>query len=247
MSDTALAERWEREPALSASAARRWSAYARVTVMGWLTLVAVVAGTGLLLTGPLADSALLRWDERLPVQWERARDATSTTWSHIGSMAGDTLTVVGIAVAVGIGLLILRRWASVLLLATAMLTEVTVFVTTTLLVERDRPDVVQMDVSPPTSSFPSGHTAAATALALSLALIVTWHVSSTAVKTAAWSLAVLVGPTVAVARVYRGMHHPTDVAVGLLLGAACVLLAWLAVQAWATDPDLETHPTQETA
>lgn len=241
MSESALAERWEREPALSASAARRWSAYSRVTVMGWLTIVAVLAGTGLMLTGPLADSALLRWDERIPVQWENGRTPATSSWSHVGSTMGDTLTVVAIAVTVGVVLLTFRRWASVLVLATALLTEVSTFVAATLLVERDRPDVVQMDVSPPTSSFPSGHTAAATALALTLALIVTWHVSSTAVRTAVWSLAVLVGPTVAVSRVYRGMHHPTDVLVGLLLGAACVLVAWLAVKTWANEPGTDVE------
>ena len=245
MSETALAERWEREPALSATAARRWSSYVRVTALGWVTILAVLAGTGLLLTGPLADSALVRWDERVPVQWERGRDAASSAWSHSGSTIGDTLTVIGIAVAVGIVLLVMKRRASVMLLATAMLAELSIFVATTLLVERDRPDVAQMDVSPPTSSFPSGHTAAATALALSLALIITWNVRSTAVKVAAWSLALLVGPAVAVARVYRGMHHPTDVAMGLLMGAACVLLAWLAVSAWASEPD--PRPTEENA
>ena len=245
MSETALAERWEREPALSATAARRWSSYARVTALGWVTILAVLAGTGLLLTGPLADSALIRWDERLPVLWERGRDAASSAWSHSGSTIGDTLTVIGMAVAVGIVLLVMKRWASVLLLATAMLAEVSIFVATTLLVERDRPDVAQMDVSPPTSSFPSGHTAAATALALSLALIISWNVRSTAVKVTAWSLALLIGPAVAVSRVYRGMHHPTDVAMGLLMGAACVLLAWLAVSAWASEPD--PRPTEENA
>jgi membrane-associated phospholipid phosphatase len=148
-------------------------------------------------------------------------------------------------VALGIILLVLKRWASVLLLATAMLAEVSIFVATTLLVERDRPDVAQMDVSPPTSSFPSGHTAAATALALSLAFIVAWNVRNTAVKVTVWSLALLIGPAVAVARVYRGMHHPTDVTMGLLMGAACVLLAWLAVSAWASEPD--PRPAEENA
>ena len=233
MSETALVERWEGEPALSATAARRWKSFARVTALGWVTILAVLAGTGLLLTGPLANSALVRWDERLPEQWARGRDAVSSAWSHSGSTMGDTLTVIGIAVAVGVVLLLMKRWGSVLLLATAMLTEVSIFVATTLLVERDRPDVAQMDVSPPTSSFPSGHTAAATALALSLALVISWNVRSTAVKVAAWSLALLIGPAVAIARVYRGMHHPTDVVMGLLMGAACVLLAWLAVRAWA--------------
>jgi hypothetical protein len=31
---------------------------------------------------------------------------------------------------------------------------------------------------------------------------------------------------VALSRVYRGMHHPTDVVASLLVGATCALVAW---------------------
>jgi undecaprenyl-diphosphatase len=146
---------------------------------------------------------------------------------------GETLTVIGVAVAVGVVLLLLKRWASVMLLATALLAEVSIFVTTTLAVPRDRPNVEQLDASPPTSSFPSGHTAASTALAFSLAIIIGWHVRSTLVRVGVWLVAVLVGPVVGFSRIYRGMHHPLDVAVGFALGAACVLVAFSAVRAWS--------------
>ncbi len=221
------------EPELSEQADHRWGPFAGVVVSGWLILIAFIAGLGALLTGPLTDSALLRWDRRSPVDLEKARTSAGDTWSLIGSSLGETLTVVAVAVIVGIGLLVARHWTSVLLLATALLVEVSVFVTTTLLIPRDRPDVEQLDVSPPTSSFPSGHTAASTALALTLAILVGWHFRSTIVRWLAWGVALLVGPIVAFSRVYRGMHHPSDVAAGLLLGIGCVVLAFLAVRAWA--------------
>ena len=44
-----------------------------------------------------------------------------------------------------------------------------------------------------------------------------------------WGLTVgciLVPFAVATARLYRGMHHPTDVVVGLLNGVVCAVLAW---------------------
>jgi undecaprenyl-diphosphatase len=174
----------------------------------------------------------MQWDRTLPEDIEKTRTAMGEGWSLVGSSLGETLTVIAIATLVGIGFLIARRWASVLLLATALLVEVSVFVTTTLLVPRDRPNVEQLDVSPPTSSYPSGHTAAATALALTLAVLVGWNTRSTVVRWFAWILAVLVGPIVAVSRLYRGMHHPTDVAVGFFIGIASVVLAILAVRAW---------------
>ncbi len=220
------------EPEVSQRAEWRWAPFSATVLGGWLLLLGFVAGLGALLTGPLADSDLLQWDRQHPVDLEQVRTATGETWSRIGSGMGDTLTVIGIAIAVGVVLLIARRWTSVVLLATALLVEVTVFVSTTMLIARDRPEVEQLDVSPPTSSFPSGHTAAATTLALSLAVLVGWNTRSTPLRWFAWTVAVLVGPVVAYSRVYRGMHHPTDVMVGFALGIACVAVAFLAVRTW---------------
>lgn len=220
------------EPELSREAEKRWGPFAIRVMSGWLLLLAFAAGAGALVTGPLSGSDFIDWDEQYPVDLEAARTAAGESLSLVGSTMGDTLTVVGVAVVIGIALLIARRWASVLLLATALLAEVSVFVVTTILIPRDRPDVEQLDVSPPTSSFPSGHTAASTALALTLALLVGWNTRSTVLRWLAWGLAVFVGPVVAFSRVYRGMHHPTDVMVGLVIGVSCVAIAFLAVRAW---------------
>jgi membrane-associated phospholipid phosphatase len=46
----------------------------------------------------------------------------------------------------------------------AVAVQATVFLMTTLAIDRPRPAVVHLDTSPPTSSFPSGQTAAAMAL-----------------------------------------------------------------------------------
>lgn len=220
------------EPELSREAEKRWRPYALAVMSGWLLLLGFAAGIGALITGALADSWLIEWDGSYPADLEAVRTSTGEAWSGIGSSMGDTLTVVAVAIMIGIVLLIVRRWASVLLLSTALLAEVSVFVVTTILIPRDRPDVEQLDVSPPTSSFPSGHTAAATTLALTLALLVGWNTRSTVARWLAWALAVLVGPLVAISRVYRGMHHPTDVLVGLVIGIACVVVAFFAVRAW---------------
>ena len=57
-----------------------------------------------------------------------------------------------------------HRWREPLFIAVTMVTELSAFLVTTLLVHRPRPAVPELDISPPTSSFPSGHTAAALAL-----------------------------------------------------------------------------------
>ena len=217
---------------------RSWKRFSIVIVCGWVSLTTVVAGVGLWLTGPMVGSELIEWDERIPQQWEDARTASWDTWTRWGSGLGDTFVVIGVAVLVGAVLLLLHRWAATLLLASALLLEVSVFVTTTLLVERDRPDVAQLDVSPPTSSYPSGHTAAAFALYGSLALLVTLHTRSVFWRIAAWLVAVGAVATVGLSRIYRGMHHPTDVIVGVLVGGTCIAIAYYAVRAWNRQDDL---------
>ena len=68
--------------------------------------------------------------------------------------------------------------------------------------------------APATTSFPSGH--AATSVAGAMALARVW-------PAARWAMAGLAA-LIALSRVYVGVHYPTDVVAGALLGAAC---AWL--------------------
>jgi undecaprenyl-diphosphatase len=85
-----------------------------------------------------------------------------------------------------------------------------------------------MDVSPPTSSFPSGHTSAAVALYLGLAVILFRVANRTWLKRAAWLL-LIVPVGVALTRMYRGMHHPSDVLGSFLNGGICVLVMTRAI------------------
>ncbi len=58
----------------------------------------------------------------------------------------------------------LRRWREPLFLCAAVTAQAVVFYLTTLVIDRRRPVVRHLDDSPPTSSFPSGHTSASVAL-----------------------------------------------------------------------------------
>ena len=86
-----------------------------------------------------------------------------------------------------------------------------------------------MDVSPPTSSFPSGHTSASVALYLGIALLLVLRARDGRMKATWWTLLVLVPVGVAMTRMYRGMHHPSDVVASFLNGGVCVLIMARAV------------------
>jgi membrane-associated phospholipid phosphatase len=88
-----------------------------------------------------------------------------------------------------------------------------------------RPSREHLDPAPPTSSFPSGHTGAATALYVGIATVVAWRVRHKLLRVLLVALFVAVPILVAVSRLYRGMHHPTDVVFGALNGLACLAVA----------------------
>jgi undecaprenyl-diphosphatase len=100
-----------------------------------------------------------------------------------------------------------------------------VFVTTTLFVDRARPPVHRLDTAPPTSSFPSGHTAAAIVLYIGLIIVVhrVWRRNAATIGVAV--VLALVPVVVGLSRLSRGMHHPTDVIAGALLGTVALLVA----------------------
>jgi undecaprenyl-diphosphatase len=102
--------------------------------------------------------------------------------------------------------------------------EASAFITVTWLVRRPRPDVDRLEGSPVDSSFPSGHTAAATAYA-ALAVIVFWHTKNRWARVSVVSLCVAVTAVVGVSRMYRGMHFLSDVMAGVLLGAVSVAIS----------------------
>lgn len=89
---------------------------------------------------------------------------------------------------------------------------------------RQRPDLWERLVTETSYSFPSGHSMASAALALSVVLI-TWNTRFRWWVVAAASLYVV---TIGFTRLYLGVHYPTDVLAGWSLGAAWVLfVAWL--------------------
>jgi undecaprenyl-diphosphatase len=203
-----------------------------IVVIGYLALTLVLLGVGWLLTHPL-DASIGRWDERVNEHFASAR---TPFWNDVTQVATASFNTVPVVVAsfLVVSFLALRKHVrEAVFLTLALVIEITVFLSVTFVVARPRPDVVRLNSTPATSSFPSGHTAAATVLFFGVAIIVVCCVPHVVARVAAFTVAVLVTTTVGFARVYRGLHHPTDVFVGALFGLACLLVAGLAVRAHA--------------
>jgi undecaprenyl-diphosphatase len=149
--------------------------------------------------------------------------------------------IIAVTAAVAIILrLVLHRWREPIFLCCAVTAQALVFFFATLAIDRQRPAVQHLDESPPTSSFPSGHTSAAVALYVGLGLALALLTRRTGLK-ALCALLILVPLCVALARLYRGMHHPSDVTASFVNGAICVAIMSRAILdrsvQWGRSPD----------
>jgi undecaprenyl-diphosphatase len=194
-------------------------------VGGGLVLALALALIGWAIVKLATPSALTRWEDSVNQWFYAARTPTLDTVSHIGSYLADTITCIVLLVVVTVVLrLWLGRWRESWTLFAAIVGELLVFLVVTAVVNRPRPDVPLLDVAPPTSSFPSGHTAAAVAFYGCLAVIVLRQLRPRWFAVAIATLLCLVPLVVGISRLYRGMHHPTDVVFGALGGGL-----WLAL------------------
>jgi len=178
---------------------------------------------GLFLTRVVEGSALVTGEAQVSRDLAAGRTPGWNTLSQVVSWLAATPTVVVVAaiMVVVVGKVLGRSREAVYVVA-CVAGETAVFLLVTLIVDRPRPPVVHLDVAPPTSAFPSGHTAASVVLYGSIAVLAWRLVAPRLVRFAATSAAVVVPLLVAASRLYRGMHFPTDVAAGALLG-----LTWL--------------------
>jgi membrane-associated phospholipid phosphatase len=188
-------------------------------------LWAIVTGVGLLLVeGPLRgfgreETEVNEWlEDRRTSEWDSI--------TYVVSGLGNTQLIIGTCiVAVAVLYWKTRQWWYAAVPALAVMTQSVIFFFAAHITGRERPPVEKLDTSPPTTSYPSGHASAATALYVVLLLLAT-RIPNKYVRTAVIVLFALMPFMVAIARVYRGMHQPTDVAVSLVNGSVCALLAW---------------------
>ncbi len=95
---------------------------------------------------------------------------------------------------------------------------------------RPRPDIVPAAVDLHTLSFPSGHATMSAVIYLTLAAQLSRIVPGRTAKSFVVASALFVTILVGASRVYLGVHWPTDVLAGWMLGAAWALFCWAVVE-----------------
>jgi membrane-associated phospholipid phosphatase len=197
-------------------------------VLCYLSLAATTTLVGFVFTKwVLALDGITRFDAR-PVEWMAERRTPSLdALSFAGSEVSGGFVIPALVGAVVILSAFQRRWLLAGFVLAAIVIESATYRTTVFFIDRDRPDVAQLEGLPEDASFPSGHVAASIAVYSGFALLLTSRMSSARAKVLVWAAALAIPPIVGVSRMYRGMHHPLDTLAGVLIGIAALLLALL--------------------
>jgi undecaprenyl-diphosphatase len=207
-------------------------AFVAVTLVGFALLAgcAVLAGW-LLQTYALPEDGFGHADEHVNVVLAHHRTGLGNEVSFWLSGIGDVYAIPAIVIVTAIAAMLVRKWRVAAFIVTAIAVEAATYRVVTLAISRERPDVRRLDHLPANDSYYSGHTAASVAVYCGVALLITSLVRNSAARAAVWLVAIAIPLLIAASRVYRGMHHPTDVAAGLLVGVGTLLVAVTAARA----------------
>jgi undecaprenyl-diphosphatase len=209
-------------------------------VIAWVLILGIVIGFGELVIrfghgNVLGDRAVPRW-------FAAHRTPSLTRWSEVFTTLGATEAILIVSIVTCVVFLALtRRWRPVIFIAVLMFGELGAFLTAAAVVKRPRPDVTHLDHHLPTSAYPSGHEAATACLYIAIAILVIGHARGW------WRWlflipAVAMPVLVALSRMYRGEHHPTDI-----LGSLIFAALWLTATSMLLEPNSGGPPRQHRA
>jgi membrane-associated phospholipid phosphatase len=159
------------------------------------------------------------------------RTGTLTTIAEVGSQVGGAPVLPIIVGIVALFAAFKRHWLIAAFAAFVLAVESATYRVTSIAVPRDRPSVPRLENLEFDASYPSGHTAASVAVYSGLVLLLTTRFTSSLKKALAWTAAILLTTFVALSRMYEGMHHPLDVAGGVLVGIGAILVLLFACRA----------------
>ena len=199
---------------------------------GFAVLGLISIALGLLVTDVLLDTGdLSRTDKSTVESLVAERTPFLTDVSEVGSTIGGAPLLPILVGAIALVCAILRKWRIAAFAVFVLVVESATYRVTSLAAPRERPDVQRLEDLAADASYPSGHTAASIAVYVGLVLLLTSRFHTRALRICAWTVAIVIPVFVASARMYRGMHHPLDVAGGLLVGIGTLLVLLFACRA----------------
>ncbi|WP_460717895.1 phosphatase PAP2 family protein [Nocardia heshunensis] len=163
------------------------------------------------------DSAWLQW-------FIDHRTDTLTPIAKAISAAGDTVTVAVYSIVACVLLAWRKHWDQAVLVAVAAAGAGVLTYFGKLLIARDRPPVIDHLVTETNHSYPSGHALGSTVVIGILVAVALARITRRAIRVLLIALATVFVVAVGLSRLYLGVHWPTDILAGWLIGAC-----WLTI------------------
>lgn len=215
--------------------------FARVegrTLLGLLLVAAALWGFGSL-AAEMIEGDIQAFDRSVLLALRSPTDLSDPIGSRAVEDAMRDLTALGGAVwliflstGFALALFVQGRTGEGVLLAAAVVGGQVLTHLAKIAFARPRPDLVPHGSFVYNASFPSGHSTMAAVTYLTIVVLITRVEPNRGVRLVYLAMAVILTIAVGVSRVYLGVHWPSDVAAGWMMGAAwallCALLAdWL--------------------
>jgi undecaprenyl-diphosphatase len=196
-----------------------------------------------LLAGEVTEGGTQAFDERILRALRTANDPSvpiGPAWLEFAFLDLTALggaTVITLIVAAVAGFLCLqRRYRAALVIMLTTISGELVGSAMKHFFMRPRPTVVPHLRDALSSSFPSGHAMDSAIVYLTLGALLMRVADRRATKLYCLAMALLLTLLVGVSRVYLGVHYPTDVIGGWILGFAWASVCWLIAQRFDANP-----------
>jgi undecaprenyl-diphosphatase len=156
-------------------------------------------------------------------------DWLESMWINITALGSSTIVTLFSAIILGY-LAMLGEWRTALVVAVAIIGAA---LTSSLLkgaFDRPRPDIIPHIVKVTSTSFPSGHSLISAVVYPTLGSLLTRLVEHRRLKVYFLATAMFLTVLVGISRVFLGVHYPTDVLAGWMLGLGWGILSWLVLR-----------------
>ena len=188
----------------------------------------------LVLAGEVMEGETLAFDKKI-LQAFRSPDDPSQpigpVWVtsallDLTALGGPTVLALVVLAVIGFLVLQARYWTAFFIFMTAVSGEI-VSVAMKGVFSRPRPSIAPHLREAFSSSFPSGHAMQSAIVYLTLGTILMRVAEKRVTKIYCLAMAMLLTLLVGVSRVYLGVHYPTDVIGGWMIGFVWVSVCWL--------------------
>ena len=203
---------------------------------GWLPIVLLGLAVGALhlfleLADDVGDRETRTFDGRVLGAIGGLYDRVPAFWQEVGrdlTALGGTAVITLMVTFVTLFLAFRGRGRAALFVVVSVLGGLAISLLLKNLYERDRPAMFEHRSHTMTASFPSGHSANAAVVYFTMAVLLAKTVERIGMKAYVFGIGLLIPALVGLSRVFLGVHWPTDVVGGWLVGLAWGLVVWAA-------------------